>query len=126
MSSPRVDAEVEPYADAGVLFRLLDPAFGFFVWAAHFVTVYIATALACVLGLGAAGQGTRTTFLTVLVLVTAVAALILVGHAVWRYGQQRRETKLRFRMSVTIGCDAIATVAILWQLIPILLVPVCA
>ena len=126
MSSPRLDTEGEPYADAGVLFRLLDPAFGFFVWAAHFLMVYIATALACVLGLGAASQGSRMVFLTVLVIVTAVAALILVGHAVWRYGQQRGETKLRFRMAVTIGCDAIAALAILGQLIPILLVPACA
>ena len=83
-------------------------------------------ALACVLGLGTASQGSRMMFLTVLVIVTAVAALILVGHAVWRYGQQRRETMLRFRMTITIGCDAIAALAILWQLIPILLVPLCA
>jgi FlaA1/EpsC-like NDP-sugar epimerase len=126
MSSPRLDTEVEPYADAGVLFRLLDPAFGFFVWAAHFLAVYITTALACVLGLGTANPGSRMMFLTVLVIVTAVAALILVGHAVWRYGQQRGETRLRFRMTLTIGCDAIAALAVLGQLIPILLVPVCA
>jgi FlaA1/EpsC-like NDP-sugar epimerase len=126
MSSPRLDTEVEPYADTSILFRLLDPAFGFFVWAAHFLVVYIATALACVLGLGTANQGSRMMFLTVLVIVTAVAALILAGHAVWRYGQQRRETKLQFRMAVTIGCDAIAALAVLWQLIPLLLVPLCA
>jgi hypothetical protein len=126
MSSPRLDAEVEPYSDAGVLFRLLDPAFGLFVWAAHFLVIYIATALACVLGLGTASQGSQMMFLTVLLVVTAVAALILVGHAVWRYGQQRRETMLRFRMTITIGCDAVAALAVLWQLIPILLVPLCA
>ena len=35
-------------------------------------------------------------------------------------------TEQRFPMLVTIGCDAIALVAIVWQLFPIFLVPACA
>lgn len=110
----------------GTLVWLLDPVFGFFVWAAHFLIVYIATAVACVLGLGEAGAGVQSAFLTGLGVVTAVSAGILVLHAVWRYRQQRGVPAHRFRVSVTAGGDAIATVAILLQFFPILMVPLCA
>ena len=45
-------AEVESAAIAGdrrSVPRVLDLAFGFFVWAAHFLVIYIATAVSCVL-----------------------------------------------------------------------------
>ncbi|KAB0265566.1 hypothetical protein [Microvirga brassicacearum] len=126
MSSLELDNEIEPRSEMGTLHRLLDPAFGFFVWAAHFLVVYIMTAVACVLGLGAAGEGVRTTFLTVLLALTVAAAAIVLLHAVWRYRQHRDLPEQRFRMVVTIGNDGIATVGIVWQLFPILLVPVCA
>ena len=110
----------------GTLRRLLDPAFGHFVWAAHFLAVYITAAVACVLGLGAAGEGARTTFLTGLAVLTVVAAAVVIGHAIWRHRQYRDPPEQRFRMVLTIGNDAIATVGIVWQFFPILLVPVCA
>lgn len=106
--------------------QLLDVLVGFFVWAAHFLVVYIATALACALGPGAANAGSRTALVTALALVTVTAAAIVVMHALRRYRQQREMPEQRFRMSVTIGCDALALVAIVWQLFPILLVPPCA
>jgi chromate transport protein ChrA len=93
------------------------------LWAVHFLAVYVATALACVLGLGAAGA--RSGFVATLALVTVAAAAAALLHAAWRYRQQRAVPGLQFRMSVTIGCDAIASVAIIWQLFPILLVPPC-
>jgi hypothetical protein len=105
---------------------LLDTAFGYFVWAAHFLVIYIATAVSCQLGLGAAGAGTRRTFLALLALVTVAAAAVVVLHAARRYRQQRDLPDRRFRMRVTTGNDAVATVAILWQLLAITLVPVCA
>ncbi len=126
MSSPRLDAEVEAPSTAGAVFRLLDVVFGFFVWTAHLLAVYIATAVACVLGLGAASAGTRATFLTALALVTVAATAVVVLHAVRRYRRDREVFDRRFPMGVTIGSDAIATVAIAWQFFPILLVPVCA
>jgi len=126
MSSLELADQVEPYTGVGTLRRLLDPAFGHFVWAAHFLMVYIGTAVACVLGLGAAAEGARTTFLIVLMGLTAVAAAVVVGHAIWRHRQYRDLPDQRFRMVVTIGNDGIATVGIVWQLFPILLVPVCA
>jgi hypothetical protein len=126
MSSPRPDAGAETSARAGTIRPLLDSAFGFFVWAAHFLTVYVAAAVACQLGLGGAAEGTRAAFLAALALVTAVAAAVVVLHAVGRYRRQRGVPEQRFRMRVTIGCDAIAGLAIAWQLLAIRLVPLCA
>jgi hypothetical protein len=121
-----LDDEVEPHTEIGTLRRLLDPAFGLFVWAAHFLAVYVGAAVACVLGLGTAGEGARTTFLAVLVILTVVAAALVLAHAVWRHRQYRDLPDHRFRMVLTIGNAGIATVGIVWQLFPLLLVPVCA
>ncbi|MFL5281721.1 MAG: hypothetical protein ACJ8AW_12200 [Rhodopila sp.] len=124
--SHSVEAGGQQPSAAATLFWLLDPAFGYFLWAAHFLIVYIAEAVACVLGLGRAGGGAHAALLAALVVVTGAAAAVLVIHAVWRYWQQRNLADQRFRMSVTIGNDAIAAMAILWQLFPIFLTPVCA
>lgn len=131
MSSPDAAADregtrqVTRQGRAGVG-ALLDTSFGFFVWAAHLLTVYIATAVSCQLGLGAAMAGARTGFVSVLVLVTVVMAGVVVLHAAGRYRQQRDVPGQRFRMTVTIGNDAVATVAIAWQLLAIALLPLCA
>ena len=64
MSSPDVAAAgLEERQDArenttGVG-ALLDTAFGYFVWAIHFLIVYVVEAVACQLGLGIADPGTR-------------------------------------------------------------------
>src|SRR6185312_15257383 len=100
--SHSLQASGQPPSAAATLFWLLDPAFGYFVWAAHFLLVYIAEAVACVLGLGSAGRGAQTALLTALVVVTGAAAAVLVIHAVWRYWQQRDMADKHFRMSVTI------------------------
>ena len=126
MSSLRLGAEAEPRSKAGTLARLLDPAFGFFVWSAHFLIVYIAAAVLCVLGLGTASAQTQSTFMTSLGLVTVAAAALVLLHAARRYRQDRDVPDQRFRMSITVGSDALAAVAILWQFFPILLAPVCA
>jgi hypothetical protein len=96
-----------------------------FVWAAHLLTIYIATATACQLGLGASTARARGTFVTVLVLIT-LATLALVGLHAWRrYRVHRGVPERQLRMVVTIGCDAIASIAIAWQLLALLLVPLC-
>ena len=125
MSFPRTDTDVvEAGPSREGLPRLLDLAFGFFLWAAHFLIVYVGAAVACALVPTAAGGSLALT--AALVLTTIVAAAIVVLHAVRRYRQQHELTEQRFPMLVTIGCDAIALVAIVWQLFPIFLVPACA
>ena len=126
MWSLRVDAKDSASTKTEGVARLLDPAFGFIVWAVHFLAVYIATALACVLWLGTAGAGASSSFQATLALATVATAAAALLHAVRRCRQQRAVPELHFRMTVTIGCDAIASVAFLWQLFPILLVPACA
>ena len=131
MSSPDVAAareeeRREARENVSGVRALLDAALGYFVWAAHFLVLYVATAVSCQLGLGTAPESSRTTFLVVLALVTVAAAAVVVLHATRRYRQQRDLPDRRFRMAVTIGNDAVATVAIAWQLLAITLVPLCA
>lgn len=118
-------AERQAPPDTRTLLPLLDMVFGFFVWVAHLLVVYIAAALFCGLGFGAAGPGTRTTFVAALALVTVAVAAVVLLHAVRRYRRRHETPEQRFRMGVTVGCDAIAVVGIAWQLFPILLVPLC-
>lgn len=117
----RVPAGREP----GAVRRLLDMAFGFSVWAAHFLAVYVATSLACVLGLSAASAAARSTFRVALVLLTVAAAAVVAGHAVRAYRRRTDEPDRRFSSEITMGNDALASFGILWQLFPILLVPPC-
>jgi hypothetical protein len=126
MSSLDLEAGVEPHTKLGTVFRLLDAAFGHFVWAAHFLVVYVGAALACTFGIGVASSGARAGFIAALVIVTAAAAAIVVTHARHRYRQYRDTEDQHFRLSITLGNSAIATVGIVWQLFPILLVPACA
>ena len=125
MSSPRTNTDVvEAGPSREGLPRLLDLAFGFFIWAAHFLIVYVGAAVACALVPASAGGSFALP--AALVLTTIVAAAMVVWHAVRRYRQQHELTERHFPMPVTIGCDAIALVAIVWQLFPIFLVPACA
>jgi hypothetical protein len=126
MSSLDLDTPARQRSRTDGVAALLDAAFGLLVWAAHFLVIYIATAVACVLNLRDASGGARTAFLTTLIIVTLAACALVVLHALRRYRQQHELPEQRFRLALTIGCDAIATLAMAWQLFPILLVPLCA
>jgi hypothetical protein len=125
MSSP------DPGARAGVdlsrrtLAPLLDAAFGFFVWAAHLVGIYVAAALACGLDAVRTGALGPAGLRSVLVAVTALAAAVVALHGVRSWRRRREAPEPRFRVAVTVGCDAIAALGIVWQLLAIGLVPVC-
>jgi hypothetical protein len=123
--SSRADVEPADRPDGG-LPSLLDLGSGFFVWAVHFLVVYVTAAVACVLGLGVAGSAARAVLVTVLIVITLAAAAVNAMYSVRRYRRDHGATERRFRMGVTLGGDAIATVAIVWQLFPLLLVPPCA
>ena len=125
MRSDKPDAAEEAQGEAGVFYRLLGLVFGFFAWVLHFLTIYAATSVACVLGLGATGAGVRSTFVTALVIVTVAAAAVVVLHALKAYRRHEDVPDRRFLRGITIGHDAIAAIAILYQLFPILMVPAC-
>ena len=108
------DAALEKRED---LRRILDLGFGFFVWAAHFLVIYVGAAVACVLQAGDLGL--------VWVLVTLAAAAVVVGHGAARYRRPKPMPDEELVRTVTVGGDAIALVAILWQLFAIGIVPPC-
>lgn len=105
---------------------LLDALLGFFVWAAHLLVIYGATAVACQFGIGRTDTGNRTIFLTVLALVTVTMAAGVLLHALRRWRQFRDDPERRFRVTFTVGNDLVATVAIVWQLLALTIVPLCA
>jgi hypothetical protein len=126
MSSRSSDSGVEAGGSERAVAPLLDVAFGLFVWMGHLLTLYIIAALTCGLGLVRSGGPTPAALVTTLVVVTVVATAIVAIHAVVRWRQQRELAELRFRTGVTVGLDAIAIVAVVWQLLALALVPVCA
>ena len=71
-------------------------------------------------------RGRQNGFLTSLALLTIATAAAVILHAFLRYRRLRSAPDQQFRMSVTVGCDAIATVAILLQLFPVHLARLCA
>jgi hypothetical protein len=116
---------VHTRSTSDTLSALLDPAFGLIVWAVHLLVIYIAAAVACARSVGAARADASSELLMALIGVTLLASVIVVAHAVSRYRRDRALADPSFRSAITIGMDAIAALAILWQLFPLLLAPVC-
>ena len=126
MRSDKVDdAATEPATGVGVVFRLLDPAFGFGVWVLHLLVIYVSTAVACQLGLGARDAAVRSGVVMTLIAVTLLAAAVVAVHAVTRYRQQPAMRDHGFLARIAVGHDAVAALAILWQLVPLTMVPLC-
>jgi hypothetical protein len=124
MPSDRLVAATESKPEVGV-YRLLDASFGFGVWAIHLLAVYVATAVACQLGLGSRDATLQSSVLVTLIALTVGAAAVVTLHAVKRYRQQKAMAGRGFLAQLAVGQDAVATVAILWQLIPLTMVPLC-
>jgi hypothetical protein len=117
-------AELDRQTDGGVS-RLLDSVFGFAVWAVHLLVVYVASAVACQLGLGSRAGSVQSSVVGVLGIVTLAAAALVVWHAIRRYQQQQEARDRSFLARIAVGHDAVAALAILWQLMPLLMVPLC-
>jgi hypothetical protein len=126
MSSDSREAalEVEKRA-AGIAYGLLDPAFGFAVWAVHLVIVYGCSAVACQVGLGSRGANMQSRVVIMLIAFTPVAAGVVALHAVRRHRKRRDADDRGFLARLAVGHDAVAIVAILWQLMPVTMVPLC-
>ena len=124
-SDSAADAQPDRARDAGGLVRLLDSVFGFGVWAVHLLVVYVASAVACQLGLGSQPAGMQSTVVGSLVIVTLAAAALVAWHAIRRYRQHRAGDR-GFLAQIAVGHDAVAALAILWQLMPLLMVPLCS
>ncbi len=104
---------------------MLDATFGFFVWAAHLLLVYIAHAVSCQLGVGRWAFITPAALAGLIVGATIVLAGVVWAHAALRYRRWRRRPEREFRTFLTVGCDLLASIAIVWQLLAVGLIPVC-
>jgi hypothetical protein len=121
---PSASTSANARLEARGVLRLVGSAFGFFVWGAHFLVVYIAEAVACqlaVVSVLSPGAG----LIALLATGTVLAALVVIAHA-WRLSRRwHADGEDAFLARIGVGQDAIATLAILWQLIPLFTVPVC-
>jgi hypothetical protein len=125
MHSGRLDqAAIDSEPHTGV-YRLLDASFGFAVWAIHLLVVYVSTAVACQLGLGSREGTVQTRVAATMIAITLAAAAVVVLHGVKRYRQQKGQHERGFLSRLAVGQDAIAALAILWQLMPLMMVPLC-
>lgn len=104
---------------------MLDPAFGFFVWIAHLVVIYVAAAVSCGVWLRSAASRGSSILVAALIALTLAAAALVILHGIRRYGASAHAPERVFMARIAVGQDAIAAFAILWQLIPILMSPVC-
>jgi len=119
------DTASAPPADARVVHRLLDPVFGFFVWAGHLLVIYIANAISCVLGLTSGSPRAESLLVTLLAVFSLATAAVVGVHGLRRYRQRPGTAEHEFLFRIAVGQDAIAALAILWQLFPIFMSPVC-
>jgi hypothetical protein len=125
MRSGSDDVMLEHSTEPGVVRHLLDPAVGFFVWAGHLVVIYVANAVFCVLEGTTANPRAESVLVIALAAFTLLAAAVVAIHGWRRYRQQPGTYNHEFLLRITVGQDAIAALAILWQLIPIFMLPVC-
>ncbi len=119
------DARRDMAVDPGVVHPLLDAAFGFFIWAGHLVAIYVANAVFCVLRPVPGNPHADSALVIALAVVTIAAAAVVGLHGLRRYRERPETHNHGFLLRIAVGNDAIAVLAILWQLIPIVMTPVC-
>lgn len=94
---------------------------GVIVWAAHFGTIYAASALSCALGLGITRwTGTSLTWIIVMATLAALAV------TAWFVATAVRAGLAAFENWMTASVGLLAAVAIVWEgLVPVFIVPAC-
>lgn len=93
--------------------RILFMSSGVVVWALHFGTLYGLTALAC-------ARGWQPLLVPSIAVATAIAALATIS--IIAAGLRRRA---QFESWMGAGIAALALVAIVWDAMPVLVVPPC-
>jgi hypothetical protein len=115
-----------PAAALGFLFA------GFIIWAARFLAIYVFTALACAKGFAGASLadiGIVPAFIGAATLIAIAANIWVILHGVSRV---RRQPEARdefdavpFVGYVAAAVAALSIVAIVWETLPVLIIPVC-
>jgi hypothetical protein len=93
--------------------QILFMSSGVVIWALHFGAIYGLTGLAC-------ARGWQEVVPPGVALATVVAAILAL--AVLVAGWRRRA---QFESWMTAGIAALALVAIVWEALPVLIVPIC-
>jgi hypothetical protein len=97
------------------------------IWALHFLVIYIVTALSCArhfydmewFGVGVVQLAIAAAT------VSSIAAIALILRAVHRaFGRLSQESK-HFALSMAVALSLLSILAILWDALPALIVPVC-
>jgi hypothetical protein len=102
---------------------------GLMIWAAHFLVIYVFTALACArhfADLSWLGIGVVPWVIGTATLAAATTMLVVIGLAV----RDARLNASRNNMSsfvpwMSAALGGLALMAILWEALPVLLIPAC-
>lgn len=113
-----------PAATSAVTWRLW---IGPLVWAVHFLTIYGFTALACARGLTSGAANVVVGFIGA---VTLLAATVL-GVTIWLAVRNRRPPPIlpatsEFTHWLATAINSLALLAVVWEAMPVLFVPICA
>jgi hypothetical protein len=104
----------------GAAFRMFS---GPLIWAAHFTAIYAFTALACARHFAHASWLGVDVVLWAIGIGTSAAAIAALVVFLAGVSDGRRDDPFVAWMSAALG--ALALVAIVWEALPVLLVPVC-
>lgn len=94
------------------------------IWAVHFLTIYAFAALACArrfahiewLGTGVVAWAIS------LFSLLAIAAISLLA---WRFSRSKKQDEAGFAYRTAIVLSGLSVVAIIWETVPVFLVPAC-
>ncbi len=91
------------------------------IWAGHFLVIYALTAIACARSFGV---GVVSSGIAAATLIATGAALFTIRAAL---SQRRREAgdMAAFVRWMSAAAGGLALVAILWEALPVLIVPAC-
>jgi hypothetical protein len=105
---------------------------GLLIWAAHFLVIYIFTALACArrfADLSWLGIGVVPWVIGAATLAAAAVTLVVIGLAVrdarLNTSRNNMNNMSSFVPWMTAAFGGLALMAILWEALPVLLVPTC-
>ena len=105
---------------------------GLIVWSVRFLVVYSFTAIACSRGWAGetlAGIGIVPLVVSVLTLASILGCIAVLARAVprldFRWPDQDAEENTRFVHYVAATVAALALLAVIWETLPVFLVPVC-
>ena len=95
------------------------------VWAIHFLAIYGFTAIAC-----ARPDGRGTAIVPAFILTVTVAAVAVLGATIVLAMRDHKRSSgppgvSRFVHGLTAATAALVIVAVVWEALPVLLVPVC-